>query len=312
MRCWPPGSPGSGRRRRPSPRWGPRWMPRPGWPRPECRCCRPGRRDEVPADARYPLLVKASYGGGGRGMRVVPDRSALDEAVRAARREAAAAFGDGTVFVERWLERSRHVEVQVLADAHGTVLALGDRDCSVQRRHQKLVEEAPADLPDGLRARLHDAAVAAARSVGYVGAGTVEFLVDGRRRAGLPGDEHPAAGGAPGHRGGAGPGPGGVAARGGRGAAAALRRAAAGARARDRGPAVRRGPGRGVAAVDRAAAPAGRPRRRPGGLRGGRRRRRPAALRLHAGQGGRPRPDPGGGHPQAGRRAGPGRGARRG
>ena len=133
---------------------------------------------EVPADARYPLLVKAAYGGGGRGMRVVPDRSALDEAVHAARREAEAAFGDGTVFVERWLERSRHVEVQVLADTHGTVLALGDRDCSVQRRHQKLVEEAPAALPDPLRARLHAAAVAAARSVGYAGAGTVEFLVD--------------------------------------------------------------------------------------------------------------------------------------
>jgi propionyl-CoA carboxylase alpha chain len=134
--------------------------------------------DEVPPDARYPLLVKASYGGGGRGMRLVPDRSALAEAVRAARREAESAFGDGTVFVERWLEPARHVEVQVLADAHGTVLALGERDCSVQRRHQKIVEEAPAALPDALRARLHEAAVAAARSVGYVGAGTVEFLVD--------------------------------------------------------------------------------------------------------------------------------------
>ena len=133
---------------------------------------------EVPADARYPLLVKASYGGGGRGMRRVDDPAALADAVRAARREAESAFGDGTVFVERWLERSRHVEVQVLADAHGSVLALGDRDCSVQRRHQKLVEEAPAALPDPLRARLHEAAVAAARSVGYVGAGTVEFLVD--------------------------------------------------------------------------------------------------------------------------------------
>ncbi|MFL6129611.1 MAG: biotin carboxylase N-terminal domain-containing protein [Mycobacteriales bacterium] len=133
--------------------------------------------DEVPADAPYPLLVKASAGGGGRGMRLVHDRSALAGSAAAAGREAESAFGDGTVFVERWLAGSRHVEVQVLADAHGTVLALGDRDCSVQRRHQKIVEEAPAALPDGPRARLHEAAVAAARSVGYLGAGTVEFLV---------------------------------------------------------------------------------------------------------------------------------------
>jgi propionyl-CoA carboxylase alpha chain len=133
---------------------------------------------EVPADARYPLLVKASYGGGGRGMRVVRAAGELADAVAAAGREAAAAFGDGLVFVERWLERSRHVEVQVLADSHGRVVAVGERDCSVQRRHQKIVEEAPAAIPDPLRHRLFDAAVAAARSVGYVGAGTVEFLVD--------------------------------------------------------------------------------------------------------------------------------------
>ena len=133
---------------------------------------------EVPADARYPLLVKASYGGGGRGMRVVRAAGELADAVAAAEREAAAAFGDGLVFVERWLERSRHVEVQVLADSHGRVVAVGERDCSVQRRHQKIVEEAPAAIPDPLRHRLFDAAVAAARSVGYVGAGTVEFLVD--------------------------------------------------------------------------------------------------------------------------------------
>jgi propionyl-CoA carboxylase alpha chain len=133
---------------------------------------------DVPADARYPLLVKASYGGGGRGMRLVRAPAELADAVTAAERDAAAAFGNGMVFVERWLERSRHVEVQVLADTHGTVVAVGERDCSVQRRHQKIVEEAPAAVPEALRQRLFDAGVAAARSVGYVGAGTVEFLVD--------------------------------------------------------------------------------------------------------------------------------------
>ncbi|QDY10983.1 biotin/lipoyl-binding protein [Micromonospora sp. HM134] len=131
-------------------------------------------RDEV---TDFPVLVKASAGGGGRGMRIVRDPADLPAAVDSARREAAAAFGDGTVFVERYVERGRHVEVQIFGDTHGTVVALGERDCSIQRRHQKIVEEAPAVLPDGVRERLHAAAVAAGRAVDYVGAGTVEFLL---------------------------------------------------------------------------------------------------------------------------------------
>ncbi|MER7470633.1 biotin carboxylase N-terminal domain-containing protein [Micromonospora sp. NPDC000018] len=125
----------------------------------------------------FPVLVKASAGGGGRGMRVVRDAADLAEAVASARREAAAAFGDGTVFVERYVERGRHVEVQIFGDRHGTVVALGERECSIQRRHQKIVEEAPAVVPADLRRRLHEAAVAAGRAVDYVGAGTVVFLL---------------------------------------------------------------------------------------------------------------------------------------
>ncbi|MFE0579260.1 biotin carboxylase N-terminal domain-containing protein [Streptomyces sp. NPDC058874] len=135
----------------------------------------------TPAD--LPLLLKAAAGGGGRGMRLVRDLDALKEALHAASAEAASAFGDGEVFAEPYVERGRHVEVQILADAHGTVWALGTRDCSLQRRHQKVIEEAPAPgLPDTLRESLHTAAVAAARAVSYRGAGTVEFLVtaDGR------------------------------------------------------------------------------------------------------------------------------------
>ncbi|MCM0676023.1 biotin/lipoyl-binding protein [Micromonospora phytophila] len=125
----------------------------------------------------FPVLVKASAGGGGRGMRVVRDAAQLAEAVASARREAAAAFGDGTVFIERYVERGRHVEVQIFGDTHGTVAALGVRECSVQRRHQKIIEEAPGVIPAELRQRLHEAAVAAGRAVDYVGAGTVEFLL---------------------------------------------------------------------------------------------------------------------------------------
>ncbi|SFO43245.1 biotin carboxylase N-terminal domain-containing protein [Actinomadura madurae] len=136
----------------------------------------------VPGDG-FPLLVKASAGGGGRGMRIVREPGGLQDALAAARREAESAFGDPTVFCEPLLEDARHIEVQILADAHGTVWALGERECSIQRRHQKIVEEAPSPAvgPD-LRARLCEAAANAARAIGYEGAGTVEFMLapDGR------------------------------------------------------------------------------------------------------------------------------------
>jgi propionyl-CoA carboxylase alpha chain len=127
----------------------------------------------------WPLLVKASAGGGGRGMRIVGGPVSLRQAVADARREAEAAFGDGTVFLERYLDNPRHIEVQVLADSYGGTVALFERECSIQRRHQKIVEEAPSPfVTPALRARLVEAAVAAARAVGYVNAGTVEFIVD--------------------------------------------------------------------------------------------------------------------------------------
>ncbi|MFF4834799.1 biotin carboxylase N-terminal domain-containing protein [Streptomyces sp. NPDC001315] len=129
-------------------------------------------------EADLPVLVKAAAGGGGRGMRIVRRLEELDGALRGARAEATSAFGDGEVFVEPYVENGRHVEVQILADTHGTVWALGTRDCSLQRRHQKVIEEAPAPgLPEELTRELHTLAVRAARAVDYVGAGTVEFLV---------------------------------------------------------------------------------------------------------------------------------------
>ena len=144
---------------------------------------RPGLSDEDilswATQSVCPLLVKAAAGGGGRGMRVVENVEELPEALHAARREAKAGFGDDTVFVERFIPRARHIEVQVIADRHGTVLHLGERECSLQRRHQKVVEEAPSPVvgPE-LRAKLGEEAVALARAAGYVGAGTVEFIAD--------------------------------------------------------------------------------------------------------------------------------------
>src|SRR5262245_9163030 len=138
--------------------------------------------ETVTAD-QLPVLIKASAGGGGRGMRVVRELSDLPTKVEAAQREAQSAFGDPTVFCERYLATGHHVEVQVLADQHGTVWAVGERECSIQRRHQKIIEEAPSPLVErrpGMRAKLFDAARLAATAIGYTGAGTVEFMADAR------------------------------------------------------------------------------------------------------------------------------------
>ncbi len=133
-----------------------------------------------PQEVGFPLVVKAAAGGGGRGMRVVRSQDELDDALAAARREAGAAFGDDTVFCERFVDRPRHVEVQLVADTSGNVVVFGERDCSVQRRHQKIVEESPAPgLPAATGERLERAASLFARAIGYCNAGTVEFLVDG-------------------------------------------------------------------------------------------------------------------------------------
>ncbi|HEX3650674.1 MAG TPA: biotin carboxylase N-terminal domain-containing protein [Pseudonocardiaceae bacterium] len=146
----------------------------------------PDLTDEQLADAAaeigFPVLLKPSAGGGGKGMRLVTVAGELAEAIASARREATASFGDGTLLVERFVNRPRHIEIQVLADTHGTVLHLGERECSLQRRHQKIVEEAPSPfLDEPTRQRMGQAAVDAAKVVGYTGAGTVEFIVSADR-----------------------------------------------------------------------------------------------------------------------------------
>jgi propionyl-CoA carboxylase alpha chain len=138
--------------------------------------------DDLPdlaAEVGFPLMVKAAAGGGGKGMRVVTDASELEDAVAAAQREAAGAFGDGRVFLERYVEEPRHVEIQILGDRHGTVVHVFERECSIQRRHQKVVEESPSPVLDAdLRAAMGAAAVAAGEAIAYEGAGTVEFILD--------------------------------------------------------------------------------------------------------------------------------------
>jgi acetyl/propionyl-CoA carboxylase alpha subunit len=138
-------------------------------------------RTGVPDEIGFPLIVKAAAGGGGRGMRVVREPAELDDALEAAKREAQAAFGDDRVFCERYVERPRHVEIQLLADGQGQVVALGERECSIQRRHQKVLEESPSPALDpALRAAMSEAAVRFAKAIDYRGAGTAEFMLDGR------------------------------------------------------------------------------------------------------------------------------------
>ena len=133
----------------------------------------------VAGEIGYPVIVKATAGGGGRGMRVANDAQELTAAIRQAQKEAESAFGNAGVYLEKFVEEPRHVEIQIMADKHGNIVHLGERDCSIQRRHQKLVEEAPSPaLDEKLRKKMGEAAVAAARAVKYHGAGTVEFLLD--------------------------------------------------------------------------------------------------------------------------------------
>lgn len=137
---------------------------------------------EIAAQTGYPVLVKASAGGGGKGMRVAHDDLELQKAFARATSEATSSFGDGRVFVERFIEAPRHIEIQILADGHGNVLHLGERECSIQRRYQKVIEESPSPIVDAdLRRAMGETAVALARSVGYVSAGTVEMIVDENR-----------------------------------------------------------------------------------------------------------------------------------
>ena len=155
---------------------------------------------DVAEEIGYPVIIKASAGGGGRGMRVVHSAEDLKQAVQTAQMEAEAAFGHPEVYLEKYIEEPRHIEIQVLFDEHGNGVYLGERDCSLQRRHQKILEESPSPrVSPELRKALGEAALKGARAVGYKNAGTVEFLVDKDDRFLLYGDEYPDSGGAPGN-----------------------------------------------------------------------------------------------------------------
>ncbi len=137
---------------------------------------------EMAKEIGFPVIIKAASGGGGRGMKLVHTQASLGSAFHMARREAHTAFGDDEVFIEKYCEKPRHIEIQLLADQHGSVIHLGERECSIQRRHQKIVEEAPSPVVDArLRQKMGEAAIRLAKSIGYVNAGTVEFLVDRNR-----------------------------------------------------------------------------------------------------------------------------------
>jgi len=139
----------------------------------------PARAVKIAHEIGFPVLIKAAAGGGGKGMRVAPDEASFAKAFQAAQNEAQAAFGDGTVYLEKYLAKPRHVEIQILGDKHGRVCHLGERECSIQRRHQKLIEESPSPaVSEKLRERMGAAAVKAANAIGYHSAGTIEFLLD--------------------------------------------------------------------------------------------------------------------------------------
>ena len=220
----------------------------------------------------FPLLIKASAGGGGRGMRVVDSVERFDEALEAAKREALAAFGDDAVLLERYLRDPRHIEFQILADAHGTTLHFGERECSIQRRHQKIIEEAPSvALTPSLRAEMGAAAVRAAESVGYVNAGTAEFMLDSDGAVLLSRNECASAGRASGDRVGLRHRPGAMA------AAHCLRRTARRSRRTRSGRAAGRSKPGSTPKIPRTTCS-----RRPGRSRTGRRRRGPAFASMPA------------------------------
>ena len=149
----------------------------------------------------YPVIMKAAAGGGGRGMRIARNQAELESGFRTAQMEAQAAFNNPEIYIEKYLEHPRHIEIQILADQYGNVIHLGERDCTVQRRHQKLLEESPSPVvSEELRRRMGASAVKGAKSAGYQNAGTVEFLLDHGRQLLLHGNEHPRSGGTSGNR----------------------------------------------------------------------------------------------------------------